>query len=85
MRIKIPCARCGAEFEPKSDVHIYCSNKCRNDEFNELNKKNREDEPETFPMYRFPKCGHLIKLDFDPRKNKHSLNNLICKECNQII
>ena len=23
------CVQCGAEFEPKSDIHYFCSDKCR--------------------------------------------------------
>ena len=67
MQIKRNCKSCGNPFIAGRRRQLYCKRSCFKQAY--YNKKKLE-EASNFPLYRCPTCDNMVKLTFDPKKDK---------------
>ncbi len=83
------CVKCGAEFEPKRDIHYFCSDKCRRAARGSEYRKNR-----SLVMlrdgYACTECESIDHLECHHKQplylgGNHSLKNLqtLCRKCHK--
>ena len=69
------CAYCEKPFEAGRETQKYCSRFC----FKQSYIQNlKADEP---PEFCCPSCGSIIKLDFNPKKDKEKWKEFTCLIC----
>jgi len=78
MRINRVCDFCGEPFVAIKKKHLYCKRQCFKRAYREKMKK----EAKAFPSWKCPKCGKIIKLEFDPKKHYDDWARLKCPTCN---
>lgn len=76
MLVEKKCPYCNKVFQPVTERHKYCSQKC----YRKYYWHNIE-KPDGYPVFLCPVCKKEIKLSFDPRKNFMRFKRLVCPHC----